>query len=606
MRQAEIERITGSVITTRVRDKISNIFMGEVVEVGTEGLVGEIIRVGEQGFTIQVYEPTSGLKPGEPVIVTGKRLVAELGPGLLMNVTDGIERPLEPIWKDEGPFLKRGTKVNALPRDKKWEFSPIVKKGQIAQQGDILGEVQETRMILNKVMVPPGISGRIVDICQGAFKVDDVVATLEKDDGGNVDIKMMQEWPVRIARPIKTRLPLNQPLVTGQRVIDMLFPIAKGGTASIPGGFGTGKTVTLHQLIKWSDANVIIYIGCGERGNEICEVITSFPKLIDPMTGFPLIERTVIIANTSNMPVSAREASIYMGITIGEYYRDMGYNVALMADSTSRWAEALREISGRLEEMPSEKGYPAYLSDRVAEFYERAGRVETLGNPLREGSVTVVGAISPPGGDFNEPVTISTARFTGVFWALDTELAYSRHFPAIDWMQSYSLYSSQIVSAWKSTLEAMEGQELIKARMAFARYEEIRNSALDLLTESNEIEAIARVIGEASLPDDQRLKLQTAEILREGFLKQNAYDKVDSFCAPPKQMLLLSMIIDFHLKAEGLLRKHVPIEELLELPTLTAMKRMKEDTSQETAIVRLSRQIDEDLEKLARKYDVAL
>ena len=602
MRQAEIERITGSVITAT---RISNIFMGEVVEVGTEGLVGEIIRVGEQGFTIQVYEPTSGLRPGEPVIATGKRLVAELGPGLLTNVTDGIERPLEPIWKDEGHFLKRGTKVNALPRDKKWEFSPIVKKGQIAQQGDILGEVQETRMILNKVMVPPGISGKVVDIRQGAFKVDDVVATLEKD-GGNVDIKMMQEWPVRIARPIKTRLPLNQPLVTGQRVIDMLFPIAKGGTASIPGGFGTGKTVTLHQLIKWSDANVIIYIGCGERGNEICEVITSFPKLTDPATGFPLIERTVIIANTSNMPVSAREASIYMGITIGEYYRDMGYNVALMADSTSRWAEALREISGRLEEMPSEKGYPAYLSDRVAEFYERAGRVETLGNPLREGSVTVVGAISPPGGDFNEPVTISTARFTGVFWALDTELAYSRHFPAINWMQSYGLYSSQIVSAWKSTLEAMGGQELIKARMAFARYEEIRNRALDLLTESNEIEAIARVIGEASLPDDQRLKLQTAEILREGFLKQNAYDKVDSFCAPPKQILLLSMIIDFHSKAEGLLRKHVPIEELLELPTLTAMKRMKEDTCQETAIVQLSRQIDDDLEKLARKYDVAL
>jgi V/A-type H+-transporting ATPase subunit A len=382
----------------------------------------------------------------------------------------------------------------------------------------------------------------------------------------------------------------------------MLFPIAKGGTASIPGGFGTGKTVTIHQLIKWSDANVIVYIGCGERGNEISEVITSIPNLTDPRTGLPLIERTVIIANTSNMPVSAREASIYMGITIGEYYRDMGYNVALMADSTSRWAEALREISGRLEEMPSEKGYPAYLSDRVAEFYERGGRVETLGSPAREGSVTVVGAVSPPGGDFNEPVTISTSRFTGVFWALDTELAYSRHFPAINWMQSYSLYSSQIVSAWKSSLETLEGQSLIKAKMAFARYEDIRNSALNLLTESNEIEAIARVIGEASLPDDQRLKLQTAEMLKEGFLKQNAYDKVDSFCAPAKQMLLLSVMIDFYSKAEGLLRKQCPIDKMLELPVLARLKRIKENEGQETAIIQLSRQIDDALEELAGKY----
>ena len=598
MRRSEIERITGSVITAT---KIDEIYMGEVVEVGNEGLVGEIIRVGEQAFTIQVYEPTSGLKPGEPVIATGKSLVAELGPGLLMNVTDGIERPLEPIFEDEGPFLKRGTKVNALPRDKQWEFNPTVKKGQTVNQGDIIGEVQETRMILHKIMVPPATSGEIVDINRGSFKIDDDVATLEKD-GEKIGVKMMQEWPVRIARPFKTRLPMNQPLVTGQRVIDMLFPIAKGGTASIPGGFGTGKTVIIHQLIKWSDAHVIVYIGCGERGNEICEVITSFPHLTDPKTGLPLIERTMIIANTSNMPVSAREASIYMGITIGEYYRDMGYDVALMADSTSRWAEALREISGRLEEMPSEKGYPAYLSERVAEFYERGGRVETLGSPTRRGSVTVVGAVSPPGGDFNEPVTISTSRFTGVFWALDTELAYSRHFPAINWMQSYSLYSSQIVSAWKSSLETLEGEELIKAKVAFARYEEIRNTALNLLTESNEIEAIARVIGEASLPDDQRLKLQTAEILREGFLKQNAYDKIDSYCSPTKQILLLSVMIDFYTKAEGLLRKQCPIDRLLELPVLARLKRIKEDEGQETAIIQLSRQIDDALEDLTENY----
>lgn len=602
MKQAEIERITGSVITAT---EISGIYMGEVVEVGDEGLVGEVIRISEHGFTIQVYEPTSGLKPGEPVIATGKRLVAELGPGLLMNVTDGIERPLEPIWKREGPFLKRGTKVNALPRNKNWEFNPVVKKGSTVQSGDILGEIQETRMILNKVMVPPGISGKILEIGQGTFKIDESVATLDSN-GEKTEIKMMQEWPVRVPRPFKTRLSLDQPLVTGQRVIDMLFPIAKGGTASIPGGFGTGKTVTLHQLIKWSDANVIVYIGCGERGNEICEVITSFPNLIDPKTGLPLMERTIIIANTSNMPVSAREASIYMGITIGEYYRDMGYNVALMADSTSRWAEALREISGRLEEMPSEKGYPAYLSDRIAEFYERAGRVETIGSPARQGSVTVVGAVSPPGGDFNEPVTISTSRFTGVFWALDTELAYSRHFPAINWMQSYSLYSHQIVTTWKSSLLAMEGQDQIKEKIAFARFEDIRTNALDILTKSNEIESIARVIGEASLPDDQRLILQTAEILKEGFLKQNAYDKIDSFCTPSKQMLLLSMIMDFYSKAEGLLRKQVPIERLLELPIISRMKRIKEDKGQETAIMQLSREIDESLGGIAGKHGLEL
>jgi V/A-type H+-transporting ATPase subunit A len=600
--KAEIERITGSVITATV---ISGIYMGEVVEVGNEGLLGEVIRVSEKCFTIQVYEPTSGLLPGEPVIPTGKRLTAELGPGLLMNVTDGIERPLEPIWKIEGPFLKRGTKISTLPRDKEWQFTPTAKKGQTVQPGDILGEVQETRMILNKIMVPPGIAGKITQIEQGSFKVDEDVANLETR-GAEIGVKMMQEWPVRVARPFKTRLSLDQPLVTGQRVIDMLFPLAKGGTASIPGGFGTGKTVTLHQLIKWSDANVIVYVGCGERGNEICEVITRFPKLLDPKTGLPLMERTIIIANTSNMPVSAREASIYMGITIGEYYRDMGYDVALMADSTSRWAEALREISGRLEEMPSEKGYPAYLSDRIAEFYERAGRVEPLGTPAREGSVTVVGAVSPPGGDFNEPVTISTSRFTGVFWALDTELAYSRHFPAINWAQSYSLYSRQIADNWEANLSKMENQEQIKGRVAFARFEELRNQALDLLTKSNEIEAIARVIGEASLPDNQRLILQTAEILKEGFLKQNAYDPIDSFCPPQKQMLLLSMMMDFYSKSEGLLRKKVPIEKLLELPFISRMKRIKEDKQKELAIMELAREADESLEEIAEGYKVQL
>ncbi len=603
MRTGEIERITGSVI---VASGIHDIYMGEVVEVGDEGLVGEVIRVSERDFTVQVYEPTSGLKPGEKIAATGKRLTAELGPGLLMNVTDGIERPLEPILKQEGPFMTRGIKINALPRNKEWDFSPNVKKGDHVHEGDVLGVVQETQMLLHKVMVPPRMSGRIASIDRGSFRVDEPVAVLE-EGGEKKEIRMMQEWPVRSPRPFKRRLALDRHLITGQRVIDVFFPMAKGGTASIPGGFGTGKTVTLHQLIKWSDANVIVYVGCGERGNEICEVLTNFPRLVDPKTGLPLMERTIVIANTSNMPVSAREASIYMGITIGEYYRDMGYDVALMADSTSRWAEALREISGRLGEMPSEKGYPAYLADRVAEFYERAGSVETLGNPNREGSVTAIGAVSPPGGDFNEPVTISTSRFTGVFWALDTELAYSRHFPAINWMQSYSLYSGQLAASWARDFTTRRESEMIKeGKSVGVHFEQLRGTALDILIKSNEIEAIARVIGETSLPDDQRLILHTAELIKEGFLKQNAYDQVDSFCPPSKQVLLLNMILEFYAKAEVLLKKQVPIEKITELPTVSKMKRVKEDKKQEEAILQLNKELDAGLKEIAKKYDIEL
>ena len=595
-----MERITGSVITAT---GIDDVFIGEVVEVGNEGLLGEVIRVSEKGFTIQVYEPTSGLKPGEKVIATGKKLVAELGPGLLMNVLDGIERPLEPMLKQKGPFIIRGIKVNTLPRDKKWHFRPTVKKGEVIEGGDILGEVEETRMIIHKVMVPPGINGKLIEISSGDFTVDEPVALLEKN-GEEIEVKMRQEWPVRSPRPLKYRLSLDKPLITGQRVIDTFFPIAKGGAASIPGGFGTGKTVMLHQLTKWSDANIIVYVGCGERGNEICEVLTDFPELTDPKTGLPLMERTIIIANTSNMTISAREASIYMGITIGEYYRDMGYNVALMADSTSRWAEALREISGRLEEMPSDKGYPAYLPDRIAEFYERAGRVRALGKPQREGSITVVGAVSPPGGDFNEPVTIYTSRFCGVFWALDTELASSRHFPAIHWMQSHSLYTRQLTASWAQSLRALKKEIEIWKEEKFPAFEQLRSTALDLLSRSVQIEWIARVIGETALPDDQRLILQTAEIIKEGFLKQNAYDKIDSFCSPSRQVLLLSMILDFHEKAQALIKKQVPIEKIVELPVISKMKRIKEDKGREIAILQLIKEVDECLEKIAKDYEI--
>ena len=603
MKTGEIQRITGSVVTAT---GLGDVRMGDVVEVGNEGLVGEIIQVGQENFIMQVYEPTTGLKPGEKVVTTGKRLVAELGPGLLMNIFDGIERPLEAIAKQQGPFLTRGIKVNTLPRNKEWHFNPTVKKGESLKEGDVFGKVEETGMIVHKIMVPLGACGKIVEISTGEFAVDEPVAVLEQD-GKKKELTMMQEWPVRSPRPFKNRLNLDIQLTTGQRVVDVLFPIARGGTATIPGGFGTGKTVMLQQLIKWSDADVTVYVGCGERGNEISEVITDFPELKDPTSSLPLMERTIIIANTSNMPISAREASVYMGMTIGEYYRDMGYHAVLVADSTSRWAEALREISGRLGEMPSEKGYPAYLAGRIAEFYERAGRVETLGAPKREGSITVIGAVSPPGGDFNEPVTISTARFTGVFWALDTDLAYSRHFPAINWLQSYSLYAGQLAGNWAKCFSELKSQEKKPEKSweeRFSTFEQLRGAALDLLTKSAEIEAIARVIGETTLPDDQRLILQTAQLIKEGFLKQNAYDEVDSFCHPFRQLALLSMILKFYAKAQILIKNQVPIEKIVGLPVISKMKRIKEDLSLQVAILGLVQEVDSDLDEIAQEYRI--
>ncbi len=595
----EIERITGAVVTgTGIKD----VYMGEVVQVGEQGLIGEVIELNEKHFIVQVYEPTTELKPGQPIIATGQRLIAELGPGLLMSVFDGVERPLERILEISGTFLKRGIRVNRLPREKKWHFTPKMKKGELIHEGDVLGEVAETRPIIHRIMVPQGVSGELNEIREDDFTIKEPVAIVSRGEE-TTEIRMLQEWPVRIPRPLQSRLNLDKHLITGQRVIDVFFPIAKGGAASIPGGFGTGKTIMLHQFSKWADANVIVYIGCGERGNEICEVITGFPKLTDPITGFPLMERLIMIANTSNMPVAAREASIYMGITMAEYYRDMGYHVAVMADSTSRWAEALRELSGRLGEMPSERGYPAYLSGRIAGFYERAGRVRAMGNPQREGSVTIIGAVSPPGGDFNEPVTIHTSRFTGVFWALDADLAYSRHFPSINWMKSYSLYTLQLRASWTQVFTPQFKELTEWWQDKFPTLDQLRTVSLELLNRAADIEAIARIIGETSLPDDQRLILHVSELMKEGFLKQNAYDEVDSFCPPEKQVLLLDMIMDFYSKAQSLIEKKVPIDKFIDLPVIARMKRVKEDEGGDMTVLQLIREMDQQLLQIGQAYE---
>ncbi len=589
VREGFIERISGPVVIAK---GIKDIKLGEVVEVGYERLIGEVVRVSEEYFTIQVYESTSGIRPGEPVYATGKMLVAELGPGLLARIFDGVQRPLEEILKRVGPFIRRGVKVNALPRDVKWYFKPIVRSGVKVEEGDIIGVVQETPLIEHKIMVPPGIRGELVKIEEGEFTVEEPIAQVKTKKGEIVDIKMMHEWPVRVPRPFKERLPCEVPLVTGQRVIDTFFPVAKGGAACIPGGFGTGKTVTLHKISMYCDAQIVVYIGCGERGNEMCELLTEFPKLVDPKTKRPIIERSILIANTSNMPVSAREASIYMGVTMAEYYRDMGYHVTLIADSTSRWAEAVREIAGRLEEMPVERGFPAYLPDRIAEFYERAGRVKCLGRPNREGSVTILGAVSPPGGDFNEPVTIHTLRFVGTMWALDTDLAYRRHFPAINWLISFSQYADVIEEWWKKHVSE-----------DFPKY---RRRALRLLTAASEIEAIASVVGESALPDDQRLILLVADILKEGFLRQVALEGEDTFCKPEKQYLMLKMIMDFYDKAYILVRNRVPIEEIAELPVISEMIRVKEDERGIEAVKEVYERAMKALDNIARKYGISL
>lgn len=543
--------------------------MYETVYVGEEGLIGEVIKLTGDTAFIQVYENTSGLSPGEPVEGTGQPLSLTLGPGMLGSVYDGVQRPLDRIAKQIGAFVKRGVSVPPIPLDAKWGFTPLVKKGERVEAGSIVGQLQETPLITFKVMVPPGSrGGEIAEIApEGRYGPDEVVAEVRSEGGSVEKVTLSQRWPVRRPRPFRRRLDPVVPLLTGQRVLDTLFPMAKGGTGCIPGAFGTGKTVALHQLAKWSDAQVILHIGCGERGNEEAEVLTEFPHLVDPHTGRPLMERTVLIANTSNMPVAAREASIYTGATIAEFYRDMGYDVLLVADSTSRWAEALREISGRLEEMPAEEGYPSYLPSRLAEFYERAGRVVVLGSPERVGSVTLVGAVSPPGGDFTEPVTTHTLRFVRVFWALDPNLAYTRHYPAINWMMSYSAYVDTVNTWWRG--EVAE------------EWYELRAYMYRLLRREDELLEIVRLLGPESLADEEKLILDVARMLREGYLQQSAYDEVDSYCNPKKQILMMRLFVEFHRMAESALRRGVPLSSIRAMRVISKMIRAKYEVRNE-------------------------
>jgi len=582
--EGRIERINGSLVVSKFEEEPK---MGDLIEVGNLKLMGEIVRLSKETAYIQCYEATSGLRPGEPVIDTGSPLVAELGPGLMGTIVDGIERSETKLWDLTGPFVSRGTNIAPLDREKKWNFKAKVRAGDRVVEGDILGTVQETASFEHRIMVPPGRTGTIKSIKSGEFTVVDVVGELETDTGP-VDITMMQRWPVRRPRPIRERLPLNQPLLTGQRVIDTFFPCAKGGAAAIPGGFGTGKTVTLQQISKWADADIIVLVGCGERGNEMADVVTHFPEITDPRSGRKLIERTIIVANVSNMPVSAREASIYMGLTLGEYYRDMGCDVVVLADSTSRWAEALRDISGRLEEIPAEAGFPAYLADRIAEIYERAGKVQTLGTDERLGSLTLIGAVSPPGSDFSEPVTTNTLRFIGTFWALDSELAYRRHFPAINWLRSFTRYMG-VASEWWSNQDR--------------GWEEMRAKALSLLEEASQIEETARIIGEKALPDEQRLVLLMAEMFREGFLVQSSFHEVDTYCEAEKQAKLLKIMIEFYDLVNPLIRKGIPIEKVRDLGIVKTLMRLKEERGVEPiskARIEMRKQIDE----LAREYEV--
>jgi V/A-type H+/Na+-transporting ATPase subunit A len=556
--EGSVIRVAGPVVEAK---GMSDAVMHEMVEVGHDGLIGEVIRLEGEFATIQVYQNTTGLKLDEPVTGTGSPLSVELGPGLLGNTFDGIQRPLETLRELTGAFIKQAKGVTALSRTKKWAFKPKVQVGAKVVGGDILGTVQETDLVEHRVMVPIGVQGTVKKVAsQGEYTITDTIATLEHN-GAKIDVAMLQRWPVRSPRPHTKRLFAFRPLVTGQRVIDTFFPIAKGGSAAIPGPFGAGKTVTQQQLAKWSDANIVIYVGCGERGNEMVDVLDSFPKLIDPTTGHPLMERTILIANTSNMPVSAREASIYTGIALAEYYRDMGYAVALMADSTSRWAEALREVSGRLEEMPAEEGFPSYLPSRLAEFYERTGVVETLGSDNRVGSICAIGAVSPPGGDFSEPVTQHTKRFTRVFWALDAELADARHYPSINWMQSYSGYVVDLAAWWHNNIDA--------------KWNGYREEAMRILQAEDELKNIVKLVGPEALPDKQRLILETARIIRIAFLQQNALDPIDTYCSPQKQFKMLKLMVDFHHLAEDVVSKGAPIFKVTELPVVEEIMRMK-------------------------------
>ncbi|NLG83650.1 MAG: V-type ATP synthase subunit A [Firmicutes bacterium] len=557
MAEGRIIKVAGPLV---VAEGMAGAKMYEVVRVSEARLIGEIIELRGDRAWIQVYEETTGLGPGEPVYPTGAPLSVELGPGLTESIYDGIQRPLDVIRGKAGDRVVRGVEAPSLSREKKWSFRPVVKAGQRVGPGDVLGIVKETVLVEQKIMVPPGIQGEIVSIREGEFTIEEPIAVL-KTASGEVPLTMLQRWPVRRARPFVEKLAPDRPLLTGQRVIDTFFPVAKGGTACIPGPFGSGKTVVQHQLAKWVDADIIVYVGCGERGNEMTDVLMEFPELKDPRSGEPLMKRTVLVANTSDMPVAAREASIYTGITIAEYFRDMGYDVAIMADSTSRWAEALREISGRLEEMPGEEGYPAYLGSRLAEFYERAGRVVCLGTEGREGSITAVGAVSPPGGDLSEPVSQATLRIVKVFWGLDAPLAYRRHFPAINWLLSYSLYVDRLDDYFAKTV----GEE----------WKKLRIEAMRILQEEAELEEIVRLVGVDALSAKDRLTMETARSIREDYLHQNAFDEVDTYTSLEKQYLMLDIILTFDRLARAMLAEERPLEEILGHPVREEIARAK-------------------------------
>ena len=555
----KIYMINGPVVKAK---NMTGVMMHEVVKVGNLKLMGEVISLDEDLVTIEVYEETSGLKPGEPVEGTGELLSVTLGPGIIESVFDGIQRPLNVLKSKSGDFLERGVSADALDMEREWDVEILVKEGEEVIPGQVVAKVKETESIEHRIMVPPNVSGKATNVVKsGRYKLDTVLFIV-KTSNGDKEVKMYQKWPVRVPRPVKKRLSPSEPLITGQRVIDTFFPLSKGGTAAIPGGFGTGKTITQHQLAKWSDADVVVYIGCGERGNEMTEVLEEFPQLKDPRNGHPLMERTILIANTSNMPVSAREASIYTGVTIAEYFRDMGYNVALMADSTSRWAEALREISGRLEEMPAEEGFPPYLSSRLAEFYERAGRVEVLGNEEKIGSVSIIGAVSPPGGDFSEPVTTHTKRFIRCFWALDKSLANARHYPSISWLNSYSEYVGELEEWFEKNVHP-DFASLIK-------------KAMNIFSEDDNLQQIIKLVGEDVLPDDQKLIVRVAKILKVGYLQQSAFSDVDAFCDLKKQYEMLKLILMYYDRAMTLVSKGVAISEVTNEDVISTLMRMKE------------------------------
>ncbi len=581
----KIRRVNGPVVYV---GDVTDAMMMELCQVGHDRLTGEVIRLSADTATVQVYEDTTGVKPGEPVYGSGMPLSVELGPGLIGTIYDGIQRPLEELKKNDPVFIGRGENVNALDRGKRWKFEPRAAEGASVRSGDILGIVEETQRVEHRIMVPPGIGGKIESIApSGEYTISETVAILETPEGRH-ELTMMQQWPIRVPRPTASRRPVDTPLVTGQRVIDTLFPLGKGGTVAIPGGFGTGKTMTQHAVAKWCNADIIVYIGCGERGNEMTDVLTEFPDLIDPRTGRSLMERTILIANTSNMPVSAREASIYTGVTLAEYYRDQGYDVAIMADSTSRWAEALRELSGRMEEMPAEEGFPAYLPTRIAQFYERAGSMETLGG--REGSVSIIGAVSPPGGDFSEPVTQHTKRFVRCFWALDRQLANARHYPAISWLDSYSEYLPDLRSWWEEHAGRSWGED--------------RGMIMDLLNREVRLQQVVKLVGPDALPDSQRFVIEVCTLFKNAFLQQNAFDDIDRYSSVEKQFKMLSLVLTYWRKGSEAIKNGVTLVKLRRMKVLAEISRMKFNISNDEIdkIDRLQATLERSIEKLESVY----